>query len=796
MLRRSDQLPGSSGFGRLPWLTPWLGRALLAIGSPLLVLGLAEGLLRLAGYGVSPHFFLPEPEPGLFRTNRNFTAPYVPAGFGLHPVSFRLTKRKPADSLRIFVLGESAALGDPNPSFGLSEQLRTLLAARYPERKIEIYNLGIVAINSHVVLQIARDVAGFEPDLLVFYMGNNEVVGPNGPGCFYAATMPPLAIIRAGFWVRRTRLGQWLAARLGWLRGDARKSQAWRGMELFQQQAVRGSDPRLETVCSTFESNLRGCVEAASAAGARVVLATVVANYADFAPFRSLHRADFPPDRLRGFDDAFAAGLLAWAQGDRERAVSAFTDLLAWDHEFANTLYVLGKLEQERGNIAAARRHFADAVHWDALRFRPDAPINQVIRRVAREHPDTVTLVDAAREMGGDPDSSGELSGRNILFEHVHFNWEGNYRLARRVAESCVEALALPRDRAVPWLDSQQCATKLGFTEFEAMQTDVRVFQQMSRPPFANRLFFGEELAKLKREIDFSRQRLAAAGGAVAALEDEARALQNQPPGAERATRRAVVAFNLGHNEEALELIEQARALVPESPYLFVELRAAILQSLHRETEAEQLLLAAVRPDPGYAPGRAALVDYWIRTGQWKKGRQCLEPWMAKCPGDAQLRLDLARLLQSAGNLPAAAAESLAVLRQDPGNETALEETVEIYRVQGRESAAITLMEEARRSQPCNSRNLQRLAAYFESRHDLSGAQDSLQTMADFTPVDAAFHLDLARQYAALDRQPELLRELGRAKRMAEIEENHALVAAIDNLLHDYASAPKGPGAR
>ena len=40
----------------------------------------------------------------------------------------------------------------------------------------------MAAINSHVVLPIAKDAARYEPDLFVVYLGNNEVIGPFSVG--------------------------------------------------------------------------------------------------------------------------------------------------------------------------------------------------------------------------------------------------------------------------------------------------------------------------------------------------------------------------------------------------------------------------------------------------------------------------------------------------------------------------------------------------------------------------------------------------------------------------------------
>ena len=60
------------------------------------------------------------------------TAPESP----LKPHPFKFSHPKPEDTLRIFVLGESAAMGTPEPAFGFSRILERLLQHRYPDRPL------------------------------------------------------------------------------------------------------------------------------------------------------------------------------------------------------------------------------------------------------------------------------------------------------------------------------------------------------------------------------------------------------------------------------------------------------------------------------------------------------------------------------------------------------------------------------------------------------------------------------------------------------------------------------------
>jgi hypothetical protein len=144
---------------------------------------------------------------------------------------------------------------------------------------------------SHAILPIVRQAVDFHPDLLVFYMGNNEVVGPFGPGSVATGTMPPLAFIRASWWIRGTRIAQLLARTMRWSGWDRDAFKAWRGMEMFAGKTVSAEDPRLKKVYANFETNLRDMVKVARGSGIKVVVSTVAVDLRDSAPFASLHRS-------------------------------------------------------------------------------------------------------------------------------------------------------------------------------------------------------------------------------------------------------------------------------------------------------------------------------------------------------------------------------------------------------------------------------------------------------------------------------------------------------------------------
>jgi hypothetical protein len=226
--------------------------------------------------------------------NLFFPAPFFPPGMIKTPQAYAIPAVKPEGTFRIFVLGESAAMGDPDPAYGFSRYLEVMLRERFPSVKFEVVNTGSVAINSHVSLLIAKDLAKYHPDVFISYSGNNEVVGPYGPGTALTASGMSLPVIRTSILLRSTRIGQ-LLSKVG------TQKREWGGMEMFLDRQVPASSLLMKHVYENFESNLRDTIGVARKAGAMVLVSTVATNLKDCAPFASMHGDDLGQDALRSW---------------------------------------------------------------------------------------------------------------------------------------------------------------------------------------------------------------------------------------------------------------------------------------------------------------------------------------------------------------------------------------------------------------------------------------------------------------------------------------------------------------
>ncbi len=190
----------------------WAFRLVAAVLMPALFLGAFEIVLRCGGPAIRRVSWCHRrARPGYLVDNYKFAWRFFPRALARSSQPILVSQEKPPGLKRIVVLGSSAAMGDPEPAFGLPRVLQALLELRYPDQPFEVVNAAMTAVNSHVVLPIAKDCRVLDADAWVIYMGNNEVVGPFGAGTVFGVRGTPLWLIRVGLSLNRTKTGQFLS---------------------------------------------------------------------------------------------------------------------------------------------------------------------------------------------------------------------------------------------------------------------------------------------------------------------------------------------------------------------------------------------------------------------------------------------------------------------------------------------------------------------------------------------------------------------------------------------------------
>jgi len=358
-------------------------RLFIALGLPLIVLGLLELALRVFGYGYPTAFLLPSVHHGqtILVQNNQFGWRFFGASMARTPAAICLPKPKSQGTVRIFVFGESAAFGDPAPRFGLPRMLQAMLEMRFPGAHFEVVNASMTAINSHVLLPIARDCAKAAGDIWVIYMGNNEVVGPFGAGTVFGSQTPPLALIRANLALKATRTGQLLDGIRQVFNKPPPSKTEWGGMEMFLNKQVPAEDRHLKLVYGHFEENLSDMIRAGHRCGAGIVVSTVAVNLRDCAPFASAYRSGMSAMDRAQWEHLYQLGREAELGGELEQANELFQRAARIDDSVAELRFRAGRCALALGQAAEAQKDFAAARDLDTLRFRCDSTLNELIRQ-------------------------------------------------------------------------------------------------------------------------------------------------------------------------------------------------------------------------------------------------------------------------------------------------------------------------------------------------------------------------------------------------------------------------------
>lgn len=576
----------------------------------ILTLAVFELALRVAGYGYTTAFFVKHPAAGPANVveNQQFAWRFMPVTLARRPEPIVLPIQKPEKTCRIFVFGESAAIGDPAPAFGFSRILDVLLRERYPSIRFEVVNTAFTAINSHVIVPIARDAQRFGGDFWLVYMGNNEVIGPFGSGTVFGKQSPPLPVIRASLAIKTTKIGQLLDAAAQRLVPSPEARKGWGGMDMFLEQQVRRDDPRLMTLHDHFRKNLTDIIGLGTGSGAKVIVSTMVSNLKDCPPFGSMHRPGLSDGQLKDWEKLYSLATAAEQNRNFSEAIRNYALAAQIDNEFAELHFRWGRCSLATGNLDDAKVHFVLARDLDTLRFRTDSHLNELIRQIAGGSiSGPVRLMDAEKEFNAR--SPDQIAGSQFLYEHVHFTFAGNYLLARLFADQIATFLSAAETKAASsnaqWLSESDCAARLAYTDTQRYEIANLLLRRYEEPIYRRQLEYNERFKR--QQLDVADLRTASKPTARRrGLEACRQALARNPNDWVLHDLCARLLTALEEFDSAEKEWQQVAKLIPHSARPHVELGKIKLQ-LNKLDEAQSAFHTAVQLDPVSADAHAGM---------------------------------------------------------------------------------------------------------------------------------------------------------------------------------------------
>lgn len=415
-------------------LPAWKRALFLAItlSLPVVALLVLEIALRLFGWGGYPPFIrevdrLPSGETLCLVEHGSFK-PYFfanPERPG-YTESATFVMPKPAGTVRIFLIGESAAKGYPQPpNLAMSAFLQAMLTDAWPGTRVEVINLGTTAVASFPLIYQVQQAAAYAPDLFVFYVGNNEFFGAYGTASINASGGAPawaLPLLRAARGLALVQAFDQVTYR-GADQGKTLME------EMIGQTFLPADSPLREAAARNLGTHLGRMLEAVKAAGVPAIVCTTASNEAGMGPLGE--------DDLRGPAPDAATGVVKEIAGS---AVSEqLREAVQRTPRSALARFNLGKALAAAGDIKGAREAFLDARDLDTMPWRPIRATEQAIRDAAKAH--GAVLCDVA-ERFRDLSAEGATSWR-LMDDHVHPSLEGQAEVARSIV-GCMDTLPTP----------------------------------------------------------------------------------------------------------------------------------------------------------------------------------------------------------------------------------------------------------------------------------------------------------------------------------------------------------------
>ncbi len=355
---------------------------LLTLLIPVVLLLAAEGVLRVAGVGAEGRaVFVPFPgQPSHQALNPAYVTRYF-RGFApavaLHP----FTVEKSEDTFRVFVLGGSSTAGFPYHFYhSFSEGLQSLLQDAAPERRIEVVNLGMSAVNSYTLWDLRHALVNAEPDAIVVYAGHNEYYGAFGVGSNVYGLGGQLWLKRLTLRLKHSALYTALADLLA-SPPEAAPRQTMMA-HVVGDAAIAYNQDRYHLGVRQFAVNMHDVLTTFAHANIPVFLGLTASNLKDQPPL-----------------------------GDAPEAKAAYDE---------------GQALFEAGRLAEAETAFVKAKEWDGLRFRAPEAINATLTQLAESGLGTLVDISAVARTN----STSGIADNGFFDDHLHPNAAGHAAIA------------------------------------------------------------------------------------------------------------------------------------------------------------------------------------------------------------------------------------------------------------------------------------------------------------------------------------------------------------------------------
>jgi tetratricopeptide (TPR) repeat protein len=488
-------------------LSPGKRRLFIAISLlfPVVFLLLLEVALRLSGYGGYRPAIRPlhsEGDQTVVITDTFGAASYFDqskTGPGsMH--QFNFLNPKPDATYRVVLVGGSAIKGFPQPrGFASSSFLQVMLGDLWPDKQVEVINLGTTAVASFPAMDMLGEMLRYEPDLVVVYSGHNEFFGAYGVASRHYAANSPWMMKLTRFY-GGTALGQLIGS-------FAQSRQPLESKALMQavvgKASIAPDSPLRARAAANLKAHVGAMIRACQRMNVPVMVCTLASNEQDFAPVGRLD-----PEAISEAQRSLLDQVPAELQSESEQVAlqTALEGLLPVLPDSPLLHYRLGQVLAVL-NDPACVEHFQKAIDLDRMPWRAPSASIDALKSVANEYGTALCDVQSRFRAA----SPLHAIDRDLLDDHVHPTLKGQWLMARSMLETMAVMDLQPdvTSEAVVQLPGyEHYAVLLGVNDYDRLSVQ-RVLSKVFEVPFVSESN-PDRLKELQDAVQSAMNRLSA----------------------------------------------------------------------------------------------------------------------------------------------------------------------------------------------------------------------------------------------------------------------------------------------
>jgi tetratricopeptide (TPR) repeat protein len=323
-------------------------------------------------------------------------------------------KHKDEKTFRVYVIGESSSQGFPySKTESFPYMFQQMLQKAVPQKNIEVINFSVSAGNSYIGLDMIKELIKYPPDLLITFYGHNELIGIGG------ADQYNKLYFKLNLALNHMRSFRGLKELLSSL---TKKKSNSLFEEMSSKKPVELNSQVYDETLQHFNKNYHEIIKTFTEKDIPVVMMGVVSNLKDMPPFIS--NQNLKKSEIEKLKNEFIS--------NNEKITCKIIDRAG--KEEALIYFEMGRVLLAKNDSVMARYAFNQACKYALGRFRATEVIQKMVKNISKEL--VVTYIDLQSIF--DKKSKFNITGNDLLLEHVHPTLDGHYLAASVLVDTVI----------------------------------------------------------------------------------------------------------------------------------------------------------------------------------------------------------------------------------------------------------------------------------------------------------------------------------------------------------------------